>query len=509
MPWPWILVGILVGAAILRAIPLLTGVAFQAGNLYDDGVYFAAASLLPSGALPYADYVFLHPPGVVLAFAPVALLGDALGLGPREQLALARVVVAAIGVVNVLLVAWVAREWKGWPAAVIAASIVATTPIVLQTESTLFLEPLLNLACLAAIALWVRGEHRPTRHRREIVAIAVLLAAAVLVKLWAAVLIAGIAAVLVKRRAWRDAAVMVVAGGVTVLVVTLPFLLRDPVALVSNVVGGQLGRPPEGLADRGERLTQLFDIGPIGLGGLHTIALGVVIIGGALILGWAVLRGGSVGRFFAVVVSLTAAIFLVSPVFYRHYPAFIVPGVAVLVAGAVVSLAGAAQRRGSWVRAAVIATVAVVVAVGTVRGVRTQLGLANDSGAIGPAIAAAVPAGECVVADDPTWLLIASRLPPVSGDPGATVDLYGARLIAAGASGEGPFASTADALRSEAAQAVLASHLATCPYAVVMPADVRWTPATEAAFRATHRVVADWSAEGGPILFGPASTSLR
>ena len=44
---------------------------------YDEGVYLGAATRLVNGALPYRDFVLVHPPGIVLLMFPVALVGGA------------------------------------------------------------------------------------------------------------------------------------------------------------------------------------------------------------------------------------------------------------------------------------------------------------------------------------------------------------------------------------------------------------------------------------------------
>jgi len=43
---------------------------------YDDGVYLGAALRLLHGALPYKDYAFLQPPGIVVVALPGAVLGS-------------------------------------------------------------------------------------------------------------------------------------------------------------------------------------------------------------------------------------------------------------------------------------------------------------------------------------------------------------------------------------------------------------------------------------------------
>ena len=58
---------------------------------YDDGVYLGAALRLLHGALPYKDYAFVQPPGIIVVALPGAaarvadLAGDRAGGGPHPQ----------------------------------------------------------------------------------------------------------------------------------------------------------------------------------------------------------------------------------------------------------------------------------------------------------------------------------------------------------------------------------------------------------------------------------------
>ena len=51
---------------------------------YDDGVYLGAAIRFVSGVLPYRDFVFVQPPGIVVLMSPVALLGRADRFAPTH-----------------------------------------------------------------------------------------------------------------------------------------------------------------------------------------------------------------------------------------------------------------------------------------------------------------------------------------------------------------------------------------------------------------------------------------
>lgn len=46
---------------------------------YDDGPYFGSALRLLNGAIPYRDFVIVHPPGITLLMLPAALLAKTAG----------------------------------------------------------------------------------------------------------------------------------------------------------------------------------------------------------------------------------------------------------------------------------------------------------------------------------------------------------------------------------------------------------------------------------------------
>ena len=94
-----------VALAARAAIVALGGGLRGMGN-YDDGVYFSASVALLHGRLPYRDFLFLQPPGILVALAPFAslapLVGDADAFvgGP----ATAFLVLGALNAVLVVLV---------------------------------------------------------------------------------------------------------------------------------------------------------------------------------------------------------------------------------------------------------------------------------------------------------------------------------------------------------------------------------------------------------------------
>ena len=43
---------------------------------YDQGVYYSASEAVAWGVLPYRDFLFLHPPGILVTLAPLGLVAS-------------------------------------------------------------------------------------------------------------------------------------------------------------------------------------------------------------------------------------------------------------------------------------------------------------------------------------------------------------------------------------------------------------------------------------------------
>ena len=200
--WPWLALALIVlVGVVLRAIPLLRTGGLLSGIQYDDGVYLWSAALLVGGHLPYLDFTFLHPPGVILAMAPFGAIVD--GGDPRNAVILGRSLMLVVAALNILLIADLGRRWRGWPTGLLAASLYAISLGAMIADATILLEPFLNLACLAALDVWLAGE-RTRQTARRCVLIGILLAVGLSFKLWAGVYVLVIGGVFVLRGAWRD-----------------------------------------------------------------------------------------------------------------------------------------------------------------------------------------------------------------------------------------------------------------------------------------------------------------
>jgi hypothetical protein len=113
---------------------------------YDEGVYLTGSALLGRGFLPYRDFVFVHPPALLLFLLPLTALAH---VDPATLLIWGRFLAVGLGALNTLLVGTVALRAFGPLAGVAAALLYATHPETVHEERGPFLEPVLNALCLA------------------------------------------------------------------------------------------------------------------------------------------------------------------------------------------------------------------------------------------------------------------------------------------------------------------------------------------------------------------------
>src|SRR4051812_5362680 len=148
-----LLVGIWVVAFTVRVVPVLLGGGLWGVLGYDDGVYFGGSIALLEGALPYRDYLLLHPPGIVVALAPLAALGGVTS--DPDAFAAARAVSMGVGATSAVLVALVAGRYDR-TAGLVAGSIYALWSSASHGERTTDLHAVEN--ALALLGLLVLSE---------------------------------------------------------------------------------------------------------------------------------------------------------------------------------------------------------------------------------------------------------------------------------------------------------------------------------------------------------------
>ncbi|MFP5248135.1 MAG: glycosyltransferase family 39 protein, partial [Thermoanaerobaculia bacterium] len=208
------LLAIAFGGFLLRAVALTgAGGPLGAPTDYDDGVYFSASALLLRGTLPYHDFVFVHPPGILYFLGLTSWMPD-----PGVGFAAARVLLCAVGGINILLVGLLAMRSAGPVGGIIAAALYAVYPDAVKAERSAFLEPVLNLFVLASLFVRLRG-------RRPLLA-GFLCGVACAVKLWGGIwVIAAIASA--PRERWRSDVPRFLLGGLAAGLLLLgPFVSK-------------------------------------------------------------------------------------------------------------------------------------------------------------------------------------------------------------------------------------------------------------------------------------------
>jgi hypothetical protein len=327
------------------------------GGGYDPSVYYTASAALLHGRMPYTgDFVFLHPPLVILVGLPFALLGH-LTTDFTGYVA-ANVAFAVLGALTAVLVAIVAARHGLSRAAVLSAGVFfATWSVTVAFGSFLRLEPLGD--ALLALALLPLARRQPSR--RALVVAGVVLGALLLVKLW---WVAPVAVRLVETgvRARRWCAVLVpgvVAAGTAALLI-LPFAVAGH-RIVHSLLTAQLDRPseqgvPTGGYERISTMQRLADVTGARqvverfldpAAAFHSAALRLVtVLACALALATVALAlRTALGRAVAPLLAVQVAVLLTAPFFFGYYAELISVAFALTVGAAVSAVLTRARGR--------------------------------------------------------------------------------------------------------------------------------------------------------------------
>jgi hypothetical protein len=332
---PVVLIAVAVGAVAygIRVAILLHTDGWLGSSAYDDGVYYAAGASFAHGRWPYADFLFLQPPGIVAALAPFTALGRVIG--DPAAVTVARLVWIGVGAANCALVAVVAGR-RSWRAALIAGGFAACFfPLAYGERSTL-LEPLGTLLLLVALLV------SEGRGGRAAIVAGAIAGAAVDVKIWYVVPVLVLVAFSRHRLRFLLGAV---GGG---LLIAAPFLLRDPGALIKQVFLDQLGRPrlsTDTFAGRAVVLTgSRYTQGAADPVPKELLAVTAAIVLLALVAAVLALRV-RLGRIAVVQAVLTTGILLISPSFFTHYVTYPAPWIALLLGIGAETALGRIRRR--------------------------------------------------------------------------------------------------------------------------------------------------------------------
>jgi hypothetical protein len=496
---------------------------------YDDGVYLGAGMRLLHGAMPYKDYAFVQPPGIIVIALPAGLVGTLTS--QATGLAVARVLSVLASTACVPLAGRLVRH-RGVITCATAAGLLAVYPADVLSARTLLLEPWMNLACLlAATAAFREGR---LASPKWLAWAGVAFGCGVAVKFWAAVPAAVLLAVcLIARPAagtsrGRRAGALLggAAGGFAVL--AGPFALADPSGFVHQTLLYQVSRVGSyspvslrlahltgltGMLTRNGKLVapgttahSLFAMGAEA--STRTVAVGWPAFAAAA-AGIAVLAAGYLTRvrqrtpleWFALAsaVLATAAIMGYSAFFY-HYPDFPAPWLAIAAGTAVGSLACLIQGGEARARAArrVVGAAVAVVILAVAAAEARELAPAHVP-ASSPSASALIPEGPCLVADQVSFAIAANRFTaPGPGCPDLVDSLATTLALSGGVSPQGGAGQQPrvvagwEAIFGQARYVWLSGGAA---------ARIPWTPALQAWFGAHFRLLAAYPEYGASKLY--------
>jgi len=413
---------------------------------YDDGVYIGGAIRLTQGHLPYLNYAFVQPPGILELMVPVALIAKVTTT--VKGLALARLLTAVASTACIPLVGNLVR-YRGAVVTAVACGVLAVYPPDITTAHTLLLEPWMNLFCLIAMNLAFRRGHLARPSMLGWAGVALGFAGAI--KFWAAApaFVLLILCLLLKTdraRRVRDYLIGLVVGfGVS----TGPFIAAAPVTFIRSTIFDQAAREGSAVAFgvRLANLTGLIDVynesgrlrldpgansmfaagASAGVGDSHSIGwvpiVAALVLAGALVAGYAwQSRRLTPLEWLSIATLVIASVMVIwYSAFFYHYADFPAPWLALSLGGAAGALAG--HRRWSLVVVRAFAVLIVLVAVVQIREIYPT----RHSGA--EAVAAEIPPGACVLTDEVSLSIAADRftnLPPGCPD---IIDSLAATLV--------------------------------------------------------------------------------
>ena len=391
----------LLAFAVREALVLRGGGGPHATYGYDTSVYYAAADGFIHGRIPYRDFVLLHPPMVMLALTPAALLGHLTS--DSTGFAAANLAFIGLGAINAVLVTVTALRWgisRG--AAVLGGLFYATWLGSVEAEFTCRLEPLGNAGLLAGLLLVAPPGDGARPSGRRLAFAGIALGLAVSTKIWfiAPAVAVGIWTV----RYGRAGALRYAAGfALAVAVVDLPFLILSRGVMFSRVVLDQLGRRVIG-APRA-RWSSIATVSR--LPGAGSSALLLVLATAVLMAVVVFALRNHAARFFALLVILHGAVLLASPSWFGFYADYLAAPLALAVAAAAGRLGPAWRGLPAGRAVAALAVLGATAGAASVVVAGTKVAIPWRSAA---KLQALVRHDRCVVSDSPAGLIELNRL---------------------------------------------------------------------------------------------------
>jgi alpha-1,2-mannosyltransferase len=395
--WLWA-IAIAAIAFVIRLVPVLRGGGlFGVGN-YDDGVYYAAATGIVHGLLPYRDFLLLHPPGMPLLLTPFALAAqftsDSYGF------AAARVAWMLLGALNAALI-WKILKPIGPAAAIFGGlSYAVFYPAVYSDKSTL-LECPATTALLIAI-LWLQPLiNSDSISRWKIFLAGALVGLTIAIKVWGVVTLVIVLVWLLLIRRFRAALQVLIGSAASAALICLPFFAIAPTTMWNQLVRDQLFRRGGGDRTFLDRLDAMAGLSIVGRSYPAAVTVAAVI---ALLVCAALAWTYREARLPVLLMVGQGVFLLTTPTWFLHFAGFTAGPVALTVGAAIGHVMALLRARSAQIAVAVVIAGALAVYASGWSTTTFNRRLPEEFRAI------AADAPGCVTSDDATTLVLSNTL---------------------------------------------------------------------------------------------------
>ena len=406
-------------------------------SLYDSGVYLAGSINLIHGVLPYRNFTFMQPPGILLALGPVAIW--AKFFGASGAFLVGRVLTAIVSAADVGLSAWILRS-RGVLAMLVGGVAFALVPVGAYETTSIRLEPWTLLFILLGASLLLRTSDEALSTRR-IVLSGVLFGVAGLIKIFAFLPFLGMVIALYPGER-RRTSLFVSSAAVGFALPALPFMIAAPSQFLRQVVIEQLTRKSPLAFGTGiaERMVNMVGI-PNSWLASHSLVVApfiAIAAAGTLFILFHYRPLQLVDRFFLLASIFTVAGLLLAAEFINYYGYFSTPflyGLLGIALATVASPLATLWRKlplskpiRAFARAAMSAGAVLLIVALTLYSTtyysNSQRVFGFDPTAASP-ITRAIPKNACVVYDTIGYGILSNRWVPNLADCPQIIDSYG------------------------------------------------------------------------------------
>lgn len=316
-------IAIAITALASRLFAVDRGGGFKSVFGYDDGVYMGAATGLAHGLIPYRDFLFVHPPGILLILSPFGYLGKFIS--DSNAFVLARLFFILMGVASTILVTRIGFRAGNWAGIFAGATYALWLPVVREERTTL-----LEVFCVFFFALALFYITKTDLRRFDVIAAGISLGLATSVKLWMAVPVIVIALWLFARRKIASGFIFGISAFSIFAIICTPFLILSKGKMWDLVWKAQISRAgkPE---SRLPRLAQIFNItkklapiveNPVFLVFVFAlIALAITLI----------FNKFKLSHLYLILIAAQLSVLLYSPVFFHGYSSYVAIPIILLV----------------------------------------------------------------------------------------------------------------------------------------------------------------------------------